>query len=251
MFKLKIMNGYVIGAVLGLLVGAILYYVQPVTWQGNALIKVGQYNKNNFIEAHADVIERIYSRAFIKSVAERSQREDIISLLSPQDDARMSVKQTKGGESLLISVSGGSADIVQTSLDSIVMELLSRHEALMTNYLEYFRNEESRLHLEKDVLSKRLSIIFNSQEHARHKPAEERRLVTGFEVMTIQHDLEYKMNRSSELRDTISSANIRPTTLMENLSIFERRFFSKLWRACLFGALAGIFISAIWIRWGK
>jgi hypothetical protein len=251
MFKLKTVIGYLIGAVLGLLIGAIIYYFQPITWQGSALVKTGAYKESILIENNYDVIQRIYSRGFIKKVAERAKRDEIIKLLSPQDDARLSVKTIKGGESLLIEVSGGAAEIVQISIAAVVMELISSHDSLLNNYLVDIRKEEAGLYLEQDKLSKRLTLISKSQAPISNNKPEEDRLVTGFEVIAIQHALEYKMNRASKIRDSISSANIRPTTLMEPVSVYERRFFSKLWRACLFGALAGIFISAVWIRWGK
>ena len=69
-------------------------------------------------------------------------------------------------------------------------------------------------------------------------------------IMVTQTALEFKLNQASSLREAMS-ANIRPTSAIEPPSISERRIFSSIWRACLLGALSGIFLSAIWIRWGK
>lgn len=265
MFNVKIrMKKHLIGAALGLLAGAILYFVQPVQWKGQALVRIGQISQSQnqsqgqsqsqnayFIEPLATVIERLKSRSFIQDVAKRAKRNEIMALLNVEEDAGLTIKSTRNGDSLIITVVGGSAELVQASIDSIVAELVSKHDAILNVYQADIRKELSRLDSEVDVLSRRLAAILDGQAVASPKPAEERRLVTGFGVMATQHDLEYKLNRSSLLRESISSANIRPTSLIEPASVSERRIFASLWRACLFVALLGIILSAIWVRWGK
>jgi hypothetical protein len=252
----KRMVRYLIGAVLGLLAGAILYFVQPVQWKGQALVRIGQIsqnqNQNSYpVEPLPAVVERLKSRSFIQAVAERAKRDEIVALLNVEEGAGLTTKQTRNGDFLIITVVGGSADLVRVSIDSVVAELVSKHDAILNAYQVDIRKELSKLDLERGVLSKRLATMLDGQAVARPKPVDERGLVTGFGVMTIQHDLEYKLNRSSLLRESISSANIRPTSLMESVSVTERRMFSSLWRACLFGALLGFVLSAIWVRWKK
>jgi hypothetical protein len=247
MFKLKTVNVYLIGGVLGVLVGAILYYGQPVTWEGDALVKIGKYSDNVFIEEFADVTALIYSNGFIKKVAERIKRDEIIKMLSPQDDARLFVRKTKDGESLTIRVSGNTAEIVQISLDAILVELLSRHEALLNNYKLDVRKEESRLYLEQEKLLESLPIKSNRDTSCIYSPSVEKILEPEFDFLQIMRVME--LNKNMALKSI--NVHARPTNLMGIVSISERRFFPSLWRPCLLGALAGLFIIAIWIRWGK
>lgn len=113
------------------------------------------------------------------------------------------------------------------------------------------RKELSRLDFKIDVLSKRLATILDSNAVNRGKSVEERKFAFGFEVIELQHNLDYKLNRASVLRESISSTNIRPTSLIEPTFVSEKRVFSKLWRACLFGTLSGVFLSVLWVRWKK
>lgn len=256
----KRMREYIVGVVLGLLVGAALYFFQPVQWKGQALVRIGQISQNQnqnqnqniySIEPLSTVIERLKSRSFVLAVAKRAKRSEVVGLLDVDKGSGLTIKPVRNGDSLIITVVGGSAELVQASIDSVVAELVSKHEAILDAYQLDIRKELSRLDIELDVLSKRLARMLDGKAVVSPKSSEERGLVTGFGVMEIQHDLEYKLNRSSLLRESISSANIRPTTLIEPASVSERRIFSTLWRASLFGALLGISLSAIWIRWGK
>ena len=242
MIKLKTgARKYLTGAVLGLLSGTILYFVQPVKWQGQVLIKIGQFTQNqNFVESAETVIERLKSNSFIQAAAERAKRPEIVKLLSPDKDNGMAIRSTKNGELLIIYVKDSSAELVQDSLNAIGAELIYRHNAIVNAYQADIRKELAKWDVEQNVLSKRLAMI--SEGNASK---------TGFDVMVTQHDLEYVLNRSSQLRESISSANIRPTSLIEDTVVTKKRIFSTLWRACLFGVLTGIFITAIWIRWGK
>lgn len=263
MFNFKKSTGrYLIGALLGMLAGAMLYFIQPVQYKAQAIVRIGQISQSqsqsqnqnqnqDIVEPSATVIERLKSRSFIQSVAERAKRNEIVALLSVEEQAGLAIKPTKSGDALIITVSGGSADLVRVSIDSLVAELVSKHDAILNSYQADIRKELSKLDLELDVLSKRLARTFDGRTVASPKPAEERGFVTGFEIIAIQHDLEYRLNRSSLLRESISSANIRPTSLIEPASVLERRMFPTLWRTCLLGALLGIILSAIWVRWGK
>lgn len=246
-FMMKKFGGYLIGAVLGLLIGAILYFVQPIKWKGQALVKLGQISQNqnqnqnqDFIEPFETVMERLKSRSFIQSVAERAKKVEIVKLLSPDEDAGMAIKSTRNGDTLIITVKGGSTELVRDSLDALVTELIFKHDAIANAYQADILKELTKLDDEQVALSKRLGMVAKS--HA---------LETGLNVIIMQHALDYKLNRSTQLRGSISSANIHPTTLIENVSVTEKRMFSSLWRACLFGLLTGTFLSVIWIRWGK
>ena len=254
MLNIKKMRGYIVGVVLGLLVGLALYYVQPVQWKGLVLVRIGQTSQNqniNSIEPLPTLVERLKSHSFALAAAKRANNNDIGELLDVDKGSGLTVKPVKNSDSVIITVIGGSAEMVQASIDSIVAELIYKHDAILDAYQVDIRKELSRLDFEIDALSKRMATIVDSKVVASGKPAEERGLVVGFEVIEIQHDLDYKLDRASLLRESISSANIRPTSLLEQPSLTEQRIFSKLWRACLFGALSGVFLSVLWVRWKR
>lgn len=239
----KKFRGYLIGAVLGLLIGAIFYFVQPIKWKGMALVKVGHISQGasqNLIEPLGAVTWRLKSHSFIQSVAERAKKVEIVKLLSPDEDAGMAIKNIEGGGALAITVQGGSAALVRDSLDSLATELIFKHDAIINAYQVDILSELAELDAEKAALSKNLGMVVKG--HALEAPF-------IFSVLTI--DIWYKLNQSAQLRESISSANIRPTSLMDDITVTEKRMFSSLWRASLFGALLGIILSAIWIRWEK
>jgi hypothetical protein len=93
-----------------------------------------------------------------------------------------------------------------------------------------------------------MATIIEGSEVASGKGTDEKGFVAGFQIIEIQHDLDYKLNRASLLRESISVVNIRRTTLIEPPSLKEQRIFSTLWRACLFGTLVGMFFSMLWVR---
>ena len=251
MLNIKKMRGYIVGVVLGLLVGLALYYVQPVQWKGQVLVRIGQTSQNQSIEPLPTLVERLKSHSFALAAAKRANNNDIGELLDVDKGSGLTVKPVKNSDSVIITVIGGSAEMVQASIDSIVAELIYKHDAILDAYQVDIRKEISRLDFEIDALSKRMATILDGKMVASGKPAKERDLVVGFEVIGIQHDLDYKLNRASVLRESISSINIRPTSLLEPSFISEQRIFSKLWRACLFSALLGVFLSVVWIRWKK
>ena len=261
MLNIKKMRGYIVGVVLGILSGAVLYFVQPIQWEGKALVRIGvsksqglnqNQNQNPYsIEPQSTVIERLKTHSFVLAAAKRAKNSAIGKLLDVDKGSELTVKPVKNSDALIITVVAASAELVQASIDSIVAELISKHDAILDAYQVDIRKELSRLDFEIDVLSKRMATILDSKVLASGKPAEERGLTVGFEAIAIQHDLDYKLNRASVLRESISSANIRPTSLIEPTFISEKRVFSKLWRACLFGTLSGVFLSVLWVRCKK
>lgn len=251
MINMKItMKKYLIGGMLGLSVGAILYLIQPVEWKAQALVRIGQIsqNQNTFsVEPLTVVIERLKSKSFSLAVGERAK----INLLDGDKVAGLTVKPIRNSDSIIITVIGGSAELVKASIDGIVAELISRHDAILEVYQSDVRKELSRLDSEISVLAKRMATDVDGRVVASGKHANEIGLHTGFEMIQMQHELDYKLNRSSLLRQSISSAYLRPTSLIEAPSISEQHILSKLWQACLFGTLVGIFLSMLWVRLKK
>lgn len=253
----KIFVQYLIAAVLGVLAGLAAYLIQPTQWKAQALVRVGQIsqsqsqsqsqnqNQNSYsVEPLTAVIERIKSKSFIKSVAERTKRTDVETLLNFDESAGMTIKSPRNSDSLVITVAGRSSELVRVSLEGVVSELISKHDAILKAYQADFRKELDIIDSEIDVLSKRMSVMTD-------KPPEGVKAVAGLVILTTQPALEYKLNRASTLREAISSANLRPSTLMEPIYVSERRILSSTWQACLLGALVGIVAIFSWTRWVK
>ncbi|MHB8741983.1 MAG: hypothetical protein ACYC9L_02575 [Sulfuricaulis sp.] len=254
------MKVHLIGIVLGLLAGTVLYFIQPIQWKGQALVRIGQISQSQgyseaqniySIEPAATVVERIKSHSFIIAVAKRAKRNEIVRLLDADKGSGLTVKQIRNSDSLVISVDSDSPELAQTTIDSIVAELISNHDAFLDVYTADIRKELSRLDSEISGLSKQIAMASDRRAITSGKPTEGKGLVAGFTFMTLQHDLDKKMDRYFELREAISSENIRSTSLVEPTSVSKQRIFSTLWRACLFGSLFGILLSVIWVQWKK
>jgi hypothetical protein len=243
-FTLNKLGTYVFGAVLGLLAGALLYFVQPVKWKGQVLVMVGKvYQGQNSIEPFLTVVKRLKSRSFIQGVAEKVKRDEINALLNFDEDAGMNITPIRKNNSMEISVVGGSEELVRAAIEGVVAEIVFKHNAIIEPYRAFTRKELARLYSEIDVLSKRMALADVKQSVGR--VATESML-----IIQTQSALERKLNRAGSLREAIW-AKFRPTYAIDPPSVSEWRRFSSIWRACLFGALSGIFLSAVWIRWGK
>jgi len=251
MFNLKKSKIYLVGTILGAIVGSTIYFLQPVSWKGQALIRIGQIIQNqgqsqssSTIEPVPTVIERIKSRSFAHAVAERSQVKEVETLLDVDQQSGMTAKQTRNGDSVEITVIGGSFELVHAAIEAVAAEIVAQHDALFNDYLADSTKELAKIDTEIEMLSKRIDLATN-------KLSKENSTVAAILIISTQPALEFKLNRASLLRETASSSNIRRTSLIASPSITERHLFSSLWRASLFGALLGILFSAIWVRWKK
>lgn len=248
-FKLNRLQEYLIGTAIGAILGSTLYFIQPVSWKGVALIRIGQTAKNQgpgtpTIEPISTVLERIKLRSFVHAVAERARIKEIEPLLNIDQQSAMSAKQTKNGDSVEITIVGSSFELVQAATEALAAEIVSQHDALFNDYFTDTTTELAELEAEIEVLSKQADL-------ASHKLSKESPEVAAIFLLSIQPYLENKFKRISLLRESISSTTIRRTALVGAPSTTERRLFSSLWRASLFGALLGILFSALWIRWKK
>ena len=158
-FTLKKLGTYVFGAVLGLLAGALLYFVQPVKWKGQVLVRVGQISQSqSSIEPFPTVVERLKSRSFIQDVAGKAKRDEISTLLNVDEDAGMNIKPIRNSDSLEIIVVGGSAELVRAAIEGVVAEIVFKHNTILESYRANSRKELARLDSEIDVLSKRMAV---------------------------------------------------------------------------------------------
>lgn len=234
-----------IGTVSGLLLGALFYLVQPVQWKGEALVKIGQMTQDKTMESAPTVIERLKTRSFVEAVAQRAKRNDVSSLLYVEEKDGLSVKPMKDGITLKIAVVGDRSELVRISIDSVVSELIDRHDEILKSYQQSIRKELEKIDSEIEVLSKRMDVMDKVLAVSRNM-REGGFALSGAYFMTIQHDMDFKLAQSSRLRETLFSSNARSSSLMEPVSIYEKRMISSLWRACFFGAFSGVLLALLW-----
>ena len=245
MYRVKnIFASYFIGATLGVFAGATAYYLQPIKWKGQVLIRIGYFSQSIAIEPLANVVERLKSRSFINDVAERANRDEIKALLNIDEDAGMVIRPIRNGDSIEVVVVGNSAELVKASLQSVVAELKFKHDALLESMLQDKYKEITRVESEIGLLSERLADQIG-------RAARGRSAVSEIQILATQGLLEQKIVRAYSLRDSVSTLNRRPTSEMETISVFERRFVSSLWRICLAGALLGAISAGLLLRFKK
>lgn len=234
---------YLTGIVLGIFLATVAFYSQPIQWKGQALIKIGQFNKKNNIpiELLPTVIDRLKSHAFIKSAADRANNQGIKTLLNPYLDHELVIRQTKNGDSLELIFFGDTYELVNASINALVGELLLRHDALLQDFISEPSEEIERLNSEINVLAKRLHTSLE-------KPSQSGQTMSVLQILQTQAEFYKLKDQVSVIRQSISSINIRPTSLMESVFVAEHRLIRSLWRTCLAGALIGLIFSALLIR---
>lgn len=238
---------YITGAVLGSLAALILFFIQPIQWKGTVLVGIGQFvqvqnqNQDQFIEPISTVVARINSRSFINGVAKAAKRDEIRVLLNSDEGAGMSVKPIRNGNSLEIIIIGGSEELVEVSLLGVIAQLIEKHDEIIKMRKSDIAKEIVKLDSEIETL---LKIMFAVEQRSTEGVK-----VVGLNTLAAQNSFEIKSKRASDLRDSISSLNVRPTAILEQPSITERRFFPSLWRLILLCSLIGTILSLIWIRW--
>ncbi len=245
MFTINKLAWYLIGGALGLVLGVGFYFAQPVRWKGYALVRIGQYSQTRtIIEPPSTVVERLRSPPFIKAVAERAKNSELIKLLNEDEGGGMVIRTTKNSDALEIAVFADSEEIARSAIDAIVSELISKHQAILNSYQVDTQRELVQLGLEIEVHSKRI-------ETASQRSSGGDKAAAGFFILAIQHVLDLKINRSWLLRESLSSANARPTSLVESAAVSEKRAFTSLWRTALLGMVLGLVVSFAWLRFVK
>ena len=114
---------YSYAAILGAVMFAVLYYVQPVMWKGEGLIRIGSLSAGTnpplLIEPVATVLERMKSLSFAIAVSEKAQKEELVDLLSVEKNAALSVKPIRNGDSILVTIVGNSPSEVKIALAAV------------------------------------------------------------------------------------------------------------------------------------
>jgi len=251
---------YLAGAVLGLLFGVLLYSTQAVRWEAQALVRLaqtatGQQNQItsefNAVEDVPVVIERLKSRSFMSEVVKRAKTDGVADILNQDKCNCLTIKLIKNNDALIISVVGNTPELAKISADAVVEELKFKHSILLDNYKSGIEHKALALDRETEALSKNIAVLAESMQMSKDKADDAQAVSKGILIMTMQADLEKKRSQSVGLRDLMSSFYSRGTELLEPIFVREKRLFSSLWRACLFGTLLGVFFSVLWVRWGK
>ena len=251
---------YLAGAVLGLLFSVLLYAIQPVRWEAQALVRLAQTatsqqnqvtSEFNAIEDVPVVIERLKSRSFMSEVVKRAKTDGVADILNPDKCNCVTIKLIKNNDAIIISVIGNTSELAKISADAVVEELKSKHNVMLDDYKRGIEIKVLALDRETELLSKNISLLADSMKISKDKTDDTQAVSKGILIMTMQVDLEKKRNQLIELRDLTSSFNSRGTELLEPIFVREKSLFSSLWRAGLFGTLLGIFLSVLWVRWNK
>jgi len=247
---------YLAGAVLGLLFSVLLYATQAVRWEAQALVRLAQTSTSQQSEFKAIedvpvVIERLKSRSFMSEVIKRAKTDGVADILNQDKCNCLTIKLIKNNDALIISVLGSAPELAKISTDAVVEELKFKHSILLDNYKSGIEHKALALDRETEALSKNIAVLAESMQMSKDKADDAQAVSKGILIMTMQTDLERKRSQSTELRDLISSFHSRGTELLEPIFVREKRLFSSLWRACLFGTLLGVFFSVLWVRWGK
>ena len=252
------MKKYAIGVVLGVLVGVLLYYALPIHWEGEALIRTGKNSPGYPIENMSIITERLKSHFFVRSVGQRANNNEIIELLDIDKGSALSFKPIKGNEVSVIKVTAYSPTLAQISIEAVVAELIAQHNELQTVYQANLYRQIAELESEINSMTKRYDLSMDKLIINTDKTSSTKELATLLMFIENKNNLnnqinllEIKKERLSRLLQLVDPGIVNKTELLGPVSISEKRIFSKLWRACLFGSLGGILFIAIWVRWNK
>ena len=225
----------------GALIGAGLYFSQPILYVGKAIIRIGQTSQmaDSAIEPITVVYERIKSYAFIKAVGIRSKSEKVETLLHPDKDNGLVAKQIKNGGALEVTLSGRSFETVRLALDSLTAEILSIHNELLNNELADKRNQLSKLNTE---IASSTQYLNKAVENLSRDKAE----LAANLIISTEPALEWKKNHILQLQKDLSGPTIRQTMLIGSPEIVNKRMLNSPWQAILLGLVLGLVLNFSW-----
>lgn len=245
---------YIIGATLGLLTGSFIYLFQPLRWEGQAMVKIGQISPTIPIESMQIVNERLKSNAFAHEVAKRANAAEIIELFDVNKGNRLTYRPIKSNDAFIINVVADSPEMAQSSIDSVVAELIDKHKKIVNDYQSDIHKIISYLESEIAELQKRINILSTSTPPPNIEINAKKELYTRFDPLSKQLNLsmlEQKKDQRMQHLISVGSTSARMTQLLEPNIVLEKRLFPTLWRPCLLGALVGILLSMIWAQLKK
>ena len=229
---------YLLSICMGVCLSVFAYYLQPERWKAEALLKLGSPS-----ESAEAAIERIKSKSFIKAVADRSKVIEVAALLRYDQGAGMKLKSVRNSDLVALTVVGASSELVRISIESLVSELISRHDEIFNQFRAGIQKELEVLDSEIPVLVRRVKSLEESGSYAKS--------VDGLLILSTQSALERKLERSSKLRESISASNLRRTAIMESIYVEEDLIIPSLRISCLLGLLMGICFAYVFSRVGR
>ena len=232
--KSPILKKYLVGALLGLLVGVLIHYVAPRKFTGDAYIQIGMTSTNQYIEPIALAIERLRSVYFLSVVAKKINRPEALNLLN-EKGAGYSIKLLKGSEIIIVSVTADSAELVRTILDSVVEEIASVHADILYKKNSPIRDVLLKNEAKLEGLNKRVKAFIADSAGKQND------LIVWLQLNELQHkrdvivgmSFDLMFNKSKEYNTSLLAYQIAPS---------EKNILYSLWRASLFGALLGVFV---------
>ena len=255
-------SAYFIGVIVGGLIGVVLYFIQPVRWEGQALVKLGSLLvkgsqkttsliglENSSIEEMQVVIERLKSPSFVQPVVQKLENNRASELIYNNGSVGFKTRSIRNSDSLVIGLTGDSPDDVRSALSAIVVELLSVHEVIYSEAVNSIKSEIAVLENEVGLISRRLNILIDGGASEGESSLSDKSRVSGFAVLIMLHDLDIKNDQLRTLREHISILYSKPTRLAQPISISEWRMFNSIWHACVIGVFLGILVSFIWLLW--
>lgn len=171
------------------------------------------------------------------------------TLLDKNEGNGLTLKPLKSGDSLIISVTGKSPDLVQIATDSVVSELISRHDSIIHTYRADILSEIEKTNMAIASTTKLLSAVQDGRSN--QITSDSSNAITGLKVMILLQTLDRDKLRSIALHDAISANNIRPTKNLENTPATKKKLIPSLLRACLSGALLGALLGIIGVQWKR
>jgi hypothetical protein len=211
-------KSYLVGLVIGMLVGVVVYAIQPDRWEAKALVQVGHIVQGSPIEPLPIVIERLKSRAYIQKLAEQAGKIEVAELLDVDRGAGLGLRPIKGTDSLVVTITGPTQELVRISINLLVSGLVSSHKVIADDYLNDVHKELSRLD-------------------------------AAINTVPQQGDLGMKITRASTLRESIFNYNHSLTHLLEPISVSETHILKSPIRSLLLFGLLGLVVVAIRAKW--
>lgn len=231
--KSPILKKYLVGALLGLLVGVLIHYVAPRKFTGDAYIQIGMTQKNKYIEPITLAIERMRSVYFLSVVAKKINRPEFLDLLN-EKEAGYSIKLLKGSEVIIVSVTADSAELVRTILDSVVEEIASVHADILYKKNSFIRDELLKNEARLEGLNKSIKAIIADSAGKQND------LIVWLQLNELQLKRDVIVDMSSGLM--FNKSEEYNTSLAYQTAPSEKNILYSLWRASLFGALLGVFV---------
>jgi len=245
---------YLAGAVLGLLFSVLLYAIQPVRWEAQALI----LNRNSNASYNVDVndaipivLARLKSSSFRLAVTKRAKTDGVADILNEDKCACLIVKQIKNSGALNISVVGRTPELAKATVEAIVEELKANNSAMLDYYISRINYRISVHNREMETISRSIDLLTNRINTSQDKAGETESLSKIILIMDMRANLEKKKEQSIDLQEHLDFLYNRGTELLEPVFVKEKRLFFSLWRVCLFGALLGAFFSVLWVQWKR